>query len=57
MRRAVEALNVPPNALLIDGRYLKLPTINLPQKSMSRGEQHSLSIAAANEKLRFEIAR
>ncbi|MBN1120417.1 MAG: ribonuclease HII [Anaerolineae bacterium] len=48
MRRAVESLGVSPAALLIDGRYLRLPTVNLPQKSMSRGEQHSLSIAAAS---------
>jgi ribonuclease HII len=48
MRRAVESLDVTPNALLIDGRYLKLPAVNLPQKSMSRGEQQSLSIAAAS---------
>jgi ribonuclease HII len=48
MRRAIESLDVSPNALLIDGRYLKLSTVNLPQKSMSRGEQQSLSIAAAS---------
>lgn len=48
MRRALEALPVAPRALLIDGRYMRLKDVGLPQKSLSRGEQHSLSIAAAS---------
>lgn len=48
MRRALDALSVKPRALLIDGRTMRLKDVGLPQKSLSRGEWHSLSIAAAS---------
>lgn len=46
MQRAVEALAVPPDALLMDA--LKLPTVPLPQKAIVHGDQLSLSIACAS---------
>lgn len=48
MRRALDGLSVRPEMLLIDGRTLRLPQVNLPQQSMNEGEKHSLSIAAAS---------
>lgn len=48
MRRALDALGVEAGVLLIDGRTLRLPTVNVPQFSMNEGERHSLSIAAAS---------
>jgi ribonuclease HII len=48
MMRALESLPLQAAALLIDGRTLRLPRVNLPQQSMSRGEDRSLSIAAAS---------
>lgn len=48
MRRALEKLDPRPQALLIDGRYLRLREVSLPQRSLTRGELHSLSIAAAS---------
>jgi ribonuclease HII len=47
MQRALEQLHVTVTALLIDGR-VRLPAVNLPQKSIVRGDQVSLSIAAAS---------
>jgi ribonuclease HII len=46
MTRAVQALNVAPEALLIDAR--KLPELPLPQKAIIHGDALSLSIAAAS---------
>lgn len=46
MRRALEALPVKPDGLLID--YVRLREAALPQKSFPKGEQISLSIAAAS---------
>ena len=46
MRLAVEQLRHPPDFLLIDA--IKLPDLNLPQKSIIRGDGLSLSIAAAS---------
>lgn len=46
MRRALEALSTQPQALLID--WVRLRDINLPQRSMPKGDQRSLSIAAAS---------
>jgi ribonuclease HII len=48
MGRALASLAVQPDALLIDGRYMRLRTWNVPQHTMSRGEHASLSIAAAS---------
>lgn len=46
MRRAVEALAPGPDYLLIDARSLK--ELALPQQGIIRGDQQSLSIAAAS---------
>lgn len=46
MRRALEALPVAPQALLID--YVRLREIKLPQRSIVKGDQLSCSIAAAS---------
>jgi ribonuclease HII len=46
MRRALENLSVYPDALLTDA--IKLPEIDLPAVPLIRGDQISLSIAAAS---------
>jgi ribonuclease HII len=46
MQRAVEQLGGLPEHLLIDA--VRLPALNLPQTSLVRGDQRSLSIAAAS---------
>jgi ribonuclease HII len=48
MARALEDLPQWPDFLLIDGRYLTLPDVSLPQNSLSRGEWQARSIAAAS---------
>ncbi len=45
MRMAVEQLSVPAQALLIDAERIDL---DLPQESIIKGDQRSLSIAAAS---------
>ncbi|MBI9051584.1 MAG: ribonuclease HII [Anaerolineaceae bacterium] len=46
MQRAIEGLNIQPDYLLIDA--VKLPKIPIPQQSIIKGDQQSLSIAAAS---------
>lgn len=46
MQRAVAELSPAAQYLLID--YVRLPEVNLPQTSMKKGDQISLSIAAAS---------
>jgi ribonuclease HII len=46
MRRAVEGLSLSPEHLLIDARRLK--DVALPQQGIIKGDQKSLSIAAAS---------
>ncbi len=46
MRRALEQLAAPPEALLIDA--LRLPEIDLPQNAILHGDALCLSIAAAS---------
>lgn len=46
MRRALETLAIPPDALLIDA--LKLPEVHLQQRAIIHGDQLSLSIACAS---------
>lgn len=46
MRQAVMMLNVPPQYLLVDGRF-PVPT-SIPQLALVRGESKSASIAAAS---------
>ena len=47
MQTAVAQLTPIPQFLLIDGR-IRLPQLNIPQKSIVRGDSQSLSIAAAS---------
>ncbi len=47
MMRALACLRVAPDALLIDGKRLRLDT-PLPQQSLLAGDRHSLSVAAAS---------
>ena len=46
MQRAVAQLGLPPEHLLIDA--VRLPALPLPQTALVRGDQRSLSIAAAS---------
>lgn len=46
MQRALEQLDFPPQALLVDA--LKLPAIPLPQQALIKGDRRCLSIAAAS---------
>jgi ribonuclease HII len=46
MLQAIQSLSVEPDFLLID--YIKLPQAKIPQKSIRKGDQKSLSIAAAS---------
>ncbi len=46
MRRAVLALDPPPDHLLID--WVQLRALNFPQRSFTRGDQRVVSIAAAS---------
>lgn len=46
MSRAVRALEIPPDFLLVDA--FKLPSLDQPQRAIIRGDRHSLSIAAAS---------
>src|SRR5947199_7360980 len=46
MSRALDALSVPPQALLIDA--FPLPDSPLPQRAIIRGDSYSFSIAAAS---------
>lgn len=47
MHRAVEALQVPPEALIVDGNRFK-PYKSLPFKTIVKGDSKHLSIAAAS---------
>ena len=46
MVRALEELTISPEHLMLD--YLRLPECNLPQTALVKGDQRSLSIAAAS---------
>lgn len=48
MQRALQALKIRPQALLIDGAAMHLPAVPLPQRTLTKGEWCSLSIAAAS---------
>lgn len=45
-QRAISELKQPPRHLLID--YFKLPEVKIPQTSLVKGDQRSLSIACAS---------
>jgi len=47
MQRAVLKLKLPPDFLLIDGKF-KLPGLTIPQKALVKGDNRSLFIAAAS---------
>ena len=46
MRRAIQGLSLPPDALLLD--YVTLPGLPLPQHPIPKGDACVLSIAAAS---------
>ncbi len=46
MRRALEALEVRPQALILDA--ITLPSLELPQRAFPRADARSLSVAAAS---------
>jgi ribonuclease HII len=48
MIRAVEALKVRPQALLVDGKFLPKQGFSVPATALIQGDQKSLSIAAAS---------
>jgi ribonuclease HII len=48
MRRAVDDLPIKPEALLVDGGYMWLRKVDLPQEALVKGELKSISIAAAS---------
>ena len=51
MRRAVMALRVRPDFVLVDA--LNIPAIDVPQRGLVRGDQNSVSIAAASIVAKF----
>ena len=46
MRRALDALSPPPDALIVDA--LRLPDVDLPQRAFNFADSISLSVAAAS---------
>lgn len=46
MKRAIDALSLFPEALLLD--FVKLPEVALPQHSLPKADQHCLTVAAAS---------
>jgi len=46
MRRAIDALSPPPDALIVDA--LRLPEVDLPQRAFNFADSISLSVAAAS---------
>jgi ribonuclease HII len=47
MRRAITGLTVPPELCLIDGNK-SIPNLEIPQQTLVKGEDRSVSIAAAS---------
>jgi ribonuclease HII len=47
MRRALEAMAMPPGLLLVDGNQ-RIPDVSWPQKTLIKGDGRSASIAAAS---------
>ncbi|MDB5104534.1 MAG: Ribonuclease [Fibrobacteres bacterium] len=47
MRRALEAMGVPPGLLLVDGNQ-RIPDVPWPQRTLVKGDGRSASIAAAS---------
>jgi ribonuclease HII len=46
IRRAIDALPISPDALLLD--FLSLPELTLPQRALPKADQRCLSVAAAS---------
>jgi len=57
MARALEKLAQQPDFLLIDGGYMKIPTVPLPQEGLVRGERQARCIAAASIAAKVERDR
>jgi ribonuclease HII len=47
MRRALEAMGLPPGLLLVDGNQ-RIPDVHWPQRTLVKGDGRSASIAAAS---------
>ncbi len=47
MRRAIDGLGVPPELCLVDGNK-PIPNLDFPQQTLIKGEDRSISIAAAS---------
>jgi ribonuclease HII len=47
MRRALEAMGLPPGLLLVDGNQ-RIPDVRWPQRTLVKGDGRSASIAAAS---------
>ena len=47
MRRALEAMGMPPGLLLVDGNQ-RIPDVSWPQRTLIKGDGRSASIAAAS---------
>ncbi len=47
MRRAVEKLQIPPEIVLVDGKF-QIPKLTFPQKAIVKGDRLSASVAAAS---------
>ncbi len=47
MIRAISQLNVPPQAILVDGK-MRIPNLHCPQRAIVRGDRDSISIGAAS---------
>lgn len=47
MRRAVEALPISPDFVLVDGTF-RIPRLSVPQRPIPHGDERSVSVAAAS---------
>ncbi|NET36973.1 MAG: ribonuclease HII [Cyanothece sp. SIO1E1] len=47
MKRAINSLNPQPHLCLVDGNQ-QIPSLEIPQKTLIKGDQRSLAIAAAS---------
>lgn len=47
MKRAIARLKIPPKLCLVDGNR-EIPNLTIPQKTIIKGDQHELVIAAAS---------
>jgi ribonuclease HII len=57
MKRALEELSQQPDYLLIDGGYMKLPTVLVEQEGLTLGERKARCIAAASIAAKVERDR